>query len=85
LDREDAYYFLKELNEICQMMKVPHLSMDAIKLRYIPFALKDLAKRWLYTLTLRSITSWTSFYSTFLEKYYSTHLTIKKKKEIMLY
>jgi hypothetical protein len=58
--------------------------MDAIKLRYITFALKDMVKRWLYTLGLGSITLWASFCSTFLEKYYPTHLTIKKKKEIML-
>jgi hypothetical protein len=66
------------------MIKVSHLSMDVIKLRYIPFALKDAVKHWLYTLTLGSITSWNTFCSSFLEKYYPTNLIIKKKKEIML-
>jgi hypothetical protein len=45
LDKEDVYFFLKEFNEVYQMMKVPYLFMDAIKLRYISFALKDAAKR----------------------------------------
>ena len=28
------------------MMKIPHFVDDAIRLRYVPFALKDLAKKW---------------------------------------
>jgi hypothetical protein len=61
LERENAYYFLKKFNKDCQMLRVSHMSMDTVKLRYIPFSLKDLAKRWLYTLTLGSINSWVVF------------------------
>ena len=39
-------------------MKIPHPVDDAIRLRFIPFALKDLAKKWLYSLAAGSITSW---------------------------
>ena len=35
-----------------------HLADDAIRLRFVPFALKDLAKKWLYSLAVGSITSW---------------------------
>ena len=28
----------------------PHLVDDTIRLRFVPFALKDLAKKWLYSL-----------------------------------
>ena len=34
------------------MMKIPHLTDDAIRLRFVPFALKDLAKKWLYSLAV---------------------------------
>ena len=40
------------------MMKISHLLDDAIRLRFVPFALKDLAKKWLYSLAADSITSW---------------------------
>jgi len=39
------------------MMKIPHLIDDAIRLRFVPFALKDLTKKWLYSLAASSITS----------------------------
>jgi len=32
------------------MMRIPQLGDDAIRLRFVPFALKDLAKKWLYNL-----------------------------------
>ena len=49
------------------MMKISHLSDDAIRLRFVPFALKDLAKKWLYSLAAGSITSWDSFIKVFLK------------------
>jgi len=39
------------------MMKIPQLGDDVVKLRFVPFALKDLAKKWLYSLTENSITT----------------------------
>ena len=45
LESEDAYFFIRELEKVCLMMKIPHLADHAIRLRFVPFALKDLAKK----------------------------------------
>ena len=70
LESEDAYFFIREFEEVCLMMKIPHLVDDAIRLRFVPFALKDLAKKWLYSLAASSITSWDGFIKVFLKKFY---------------
>src|ERR1700734_1102009 len=49
-ESEDAYMFIREFEEVCAMLKIQHLTEDVIKLRFIPFALRDLAKKWLYSL-----------------------------------
>ena len=43
------------------MMKIPQLGDDAVKLHFVPFALKDLAKKWLYSLAKNFITTWDNF------------------------
>lgn len=40
------------------MIKLQHTLKDAIKLHFIPFALKDNAKTWLCSMPIGSITSW---------------------------
>ena len=65
------------------MMKIPHLVDDAIRLRFVPFALKDLAKKWLYSLAAGSITSWDGFIKVFLKKFYPIHKTALIRKTIM--
>ena len=65
------------------MMKIPHLINDAIRLRFVPFALKDLAKKWLYSLAAGSITSWDGFIKIFLNKFYPIHKTALIRKNIM--
>jgi len=57
LESEDAYFFIKGFEEVCVLMKILQLEDDAVKLRFVPFALKDLAKKWLYSLAKNSITS----------------------------
>ena len=65
------------------MMKILHLVDDAITLRFVPFALKDLAKKWLYSLAVGSITSWDGFIKVFLKKLYPIHKTALIRKNIM--
>ena len=57
IESEDVYFFIREFEKVCLMMKIPHLVDDAIRLRFVPFSLKDLAKKWLYSLAVSSITS----------------------------
>ena len=56
---------------------------DAIRLRFVPFALKNLAKKWLYSLAGGSITSWNGFIKVFLKKFYLIHKTALVRKNIM--
>ena len=83
LESEDAYFFIREFEEVCLMMKIPYLIDDAVRLRFIPFALKDLAKKWLYSLAAGSITSWNGFIKVFLKKFYPIHKTALVWKNIM--
>ena len=76
LESEDAYFFIRKFEEVCVMMKMQQLGDDAVKLRFAPFALKDLAKKWLY-----SITSWDDFAKVFLKKFYPIHkIALIRKK-----
>ena len=45
LEFEDAYFFIREFEEVSLMMRIPQLGDDAIRLHFVPFALKDLAKK----------------------------------------
>lgn len=82
LESEDAYWFINEFEEVCSMMKLQQLTDDAVRLRFIPFALKDNAKKWLYSLPVNSITTWDQFCRAFLKKYYPLHKTIKIRNDI---
>ena len=65
------------------MMKISHLTDDAIRSRFVSFTLKDLAKKWLYSLAVGSITSWDGFIKVFLKKFYPIHKTALVRKNIM--
>ena len=39
LKSEDAYFFIREFEEVCLMMKIPHLVDDAIRLRFLSLSL----------------------------------------------
>ena len=62
----------------------PNLIDDAIRLRFVLFSLKDLAKKWLYIiLAASSITSWDGFIKVFLKKFYSIYKIALIRKNIM--
>jgi len=52
-----AYFFIREFEEVCLMMRIPQLGYDVIRLHFISFSLKDLANKWLYSLAIDSVTS----------------------------
>jgi len=83
LESEDAYFFIREFEEVCLMMRISQLTEDAVRLRFIPFALKDIAKKWLYNLPVSSISSWDDFVKVFLKKFYHIHKTALMRKNIM--
>jgi len=62
------------------MMKNPNVGVDAVKLCFVSFSLKDLTKKWLYSLETGSISSWDNFAKAFLKKFYPIHKTGKLGK-----
>jgi len=83
LKSEDTYFLIREFEEVCLMMRIPQLGEDAVRLRFILFALKDIAKKWLYNLPASSISSWDDFVKVFLKKFYPIHKTALIRKNIM--
>ena len=81
-ETEDAYIFISEFEEVCIMIKMRELNEDAVKLRFIPFALKDKAKKWLYSLPTNSISTWDEFVTVFLKKFFPIHKTVKLRNSI---
>jgi len=69
LESEDAYFFIREFEEVYVMMKITQLGDDLVKLRFVPFALKDLAKKWLYSSAENSITFWDDLTKVFLKNF----------------
>ena len=63
---EDAYLFLSEFEEVCNMIYFHNVNTDMVKLKFVPFALKDNAKRWMYSLPANSISNWNDFVKVFL-------------------
>ena len=61
MESEDAYFFIREFEEVCLMIRILQIRDDAVRLRFILFPLKDLAKKWLYSLAVDSVTSWNDF------------------------
>ena len=74
---------MREFEEVCLRMRIPTLGDDTVRLRFIPFSLKDLAKKWLYNLMVNSITLWDDFVKTFLKKFYPILKTALIRKNIM--
>ena len=81
-DGEDPYLFIHEFEEVCVLQKLQQLTEDSIRLRLINFALKENAKKWLYSLPVNSISSWEGFVVIFLKKYFPNHKTTKITNEI---
>ena len=45
LESEYAYFFIREFEKVCIMMSIHHLGDDAVRLRFVPLALKNLTKK----------------------------------------
>ena len=72
LPREDPNKHLKEFHIVCSSMKPPAITEEQIKLRAFPFSLKDAAMEWLYYLPPRTVETWTTMKTMFLEMYFPT-------------
>jgi len=63
---EDLYLFLGDFEEVCNMIHFHNVQIDAVKLRFISFVLKDNTKRWLYSFIANSISNYNDFVKVFL-------------------
>ena len=79
---EDDYLFLSEFEEVCNMIQFHNVHIDVVKLRFVLFALKDNAKRWMYSLPANSISNWNHFIKVFLRKYFPNGKIVKLRNEI---
>ena len=82
LKSNDVFVFIREFEEVCAMMKIQQLSDDAVKLSFIPFALRDNAKKWMHNLATNSISTWAEFVAIFLKKYFTMHKTARIRSQI---
>ncbi|CAL1379310.1 unnamed protein product [Linum trigynum] len=82
---EDPHEHLRRFASICDTMKSPTVSDDAIRLRMFSFSLLGNASHWFQNLTPRSITTWGQLEKVFLDKYFPPALAMKRQEEIVTF
>jgi len=80
---EDPYLFVHEFEEVCCLIHMPKVPNGVVRMKFIPFVVKDDAKRWAYGLKVGSIKSWNSSVDIFLKRYFPTGKTIRIRNEIL--
>ena len=83
LDSKNPYLHLKEFEEVCFTFHDQSCNEENIRLKLVPFSLKDKAKTWLNSLRPRSIGTWQEMQIEFLKKLFPIHRTIALKRQIM--
>ena len=82
LESENPYVHIREFEEVVATFHDRFGTTDTIRLKFFPFALKDRAKSWLYSLRPRSIGSWGEMTQEFFNKYFPHHKTNALKRKI---
>ncbi|CAL1353243.1 unnamed protein product [Linum trigynum] len=82
---EDPHEHLRWFASICDMMKSPTVSDDAIRLRMFSFSLIGNASHWFQNLTPHSITTWAQLEKVFLDKYFPPALAMKRQEDIVTF
>ena len=67
---EDAGMHLNTFTEICDMMCIKDVDLDAVKLHLFPFSLRVRAKELLLSLLKNTIASWVEGTSLFMTKFF---------------
>ena len=80
MDIEDPYLFILNF-EACLSIHMAKVSNDVARMRVIPFALKDDAKRWMCGLNVGFIKSRDWFVDIFLERYFTISKTVRLRSE----
>ena len=82
LPNEDPNQHISDFIELCDTVKYPGVSQDAIRLRLFSFSLRDKAKAWLQSLAIGSITTWDELTDVFLQKYFPPMKSQKLRSDI---
>ena len=81
-DVENAGMHLNTFTEICDMMRIKDVDLDAVKLRLFPFSLRGRAKEWLLSLPKTTITSWEECPSLFMTNFFPPAKTMQLRSNI---
>ncbi|KAI3716042.1 hypothetical protein L6452_23086 [Arctium lappa] len=68
--------------EKCDMIKIPNVTDDAIRLRVLPFSLRDKAKEWLKSHSPNTFTTWNALSKAFLTHFFPPAKTAKLRSDI---
>ena len=82
MSKEDPNDHIAEFLELCDTIKMNGVTEDALRLRLLPFTLKDKVKIWLKTQPAGLFTTWDDLAKAFLTKYFSPSKTAKIMTEI---
>ena len=82
LESENPYVHIREFEEVVATFHSQPNAIDAVRLKFFPFSLKDKAKSWLYSLRPRSIGTWAEMTQAFFNKYFPHHKTNNLKRQI---
>ena len=85
MERENPYSHMREFEEVYNTFKEETVTVDLMRLKLLPFTLKDKAKIWLNSLRQRSIRNWTEMQAEFLKKFFSIDRTNSLKRQISIF
>ena len=83
LPSEDVASHLNNFVHLCDMQKKKDVDNDIVKLKLVPFSLRDRAKPWFSSLPKNSIDSWNKCKDVFISKYFSPAKIISLRNDIM--
>ena len=79
-ENENPYVHVRAFEEVISSFYAQNV-IEAAKLCFFPFSLKDKARSWLYTLKPRSIGSWGEMAQEFFKKHFPPHKSLASKKK----
>ncbi|CAA6664216.1 unnamed protein product [Spirodela intermedia] len=81
LPLEEPHQHLEKFHMVCDLVNLPQVTPEIIKMKLFPYTLRDKASHWLSTLD-RELTSWKDIEQAFLRKFYPLGKTQNMRKYI---
>ncbi|CAA6675203.1 unnamed protein product [Spirodela intermedia] len=81
LPLEEPHQHLEKFHMVCDLVNLPQVTPEIIKMKLFPHTLRDKASHWLSTLD-RELTSWKDIEQAFLRKFYPLGKTQNMRKHI---